>query len=101
MAAEYRQKEYACAHHQNDGGQLFRKIVQAFLQRRAALLCLIHQGGYFAKLGVHAGDGDKYSSTSIGDERAGENHVFLIAQGNVFPCESIGRLFYAFAFSRQ
>lgn len=42
MAAEHRQKEYAHTYHQDDSGQLFGKIVQAFLQRCSALLCLVH-----------------------------------------------------------
>ena len=93
-AAVDRQQEHPGADDQNQESQLAREVIQVLLQRGLALLGLVHQAGDPAQLGLHAGGGDHHDGPAIGDQRAGKDHVFLVAQGNFFPGDGGADLFH-------
>ena len=101
VAAEDGQEEDTGTDDHDDHGQLAGEVVQILLQGSFALLGLVHQGGDAAQLGVHAGGGDHHDGTAVGDQRAGEDHVLLVAQGNLLAFNGLVGLFYRFTLAGE
>ena len=95
------QAEHQGADDHDDGGQLAAEVIQADLQRGLLLLGLVHQGGDLADLGVHAGAGDHHQGAAVGDQRAGEHHVLLIAQSHLSGSDDVVGLIYALALAGE
>ena len=78
---------------QDDGdGELLAEVVHGDLQRCLALAGVVHQAGDASKLCVLSNSGDDDPGSSVGDQRSGEDHVVLIAQGHLLLDQLAGFL---------
>ena len=82
----------------NADGQLFRKLVQGFLQGSLTFLGLFHQRSDLADFSAHTYGGDQQFAPAVQHQRTGIGHIFPVAQGGVFFGEDLVGLFYPFTF---
>ncbi|KAF5077128.1 hypothetical protein DSECCO2_152880 [anaerobic digester metagenome] len=90
---EYADGEQDAAENQDAEGELFAKLVKAYLQRRLLFPSGLQQRRDAAHLRVHSHAGDQKTSASIGDEAAGVHHVLPVAQRRVSG-DLLGVLFH-------
>ena len=86
---------------QNDDRQFLAEVVQALLQRRLALLGLVHQRGNFADLRMHAGARHHNSGAAIRHKGTGKDHILLVAQGHFLAGDDLLGLFNALRLAGQ